>query len=116
MASIKLTKAAKVRKYAAAHPEATATQIAKATKVQLSYVYNIINHDRARMAKHKDLAPVVQRKLDEMKPLRVSNELVGDIAHRAGQGRIIEVSSPSPIVRIIIPKTWFQRLKSAIFP
>ena len=111
MASIKLTKAAKVRKYAAAHPEATATQIAKATKVQLSYVYNIINHDRARIAKRKDLAPVVQRKLDEMKPIHIStsNESLGDIAYRAGTGRIIEVSS--------IPKqTWFQRLKSAIFP
>ena len=109
MASIKLTKAAKVRKYAAAHPEATATQIAKATKVQLSYVYNIVRHDRTHMARRKALAPAVQKHLDEIKPLRVSNELVGDIAYRAGTGRIIEVSST--------PKqTWFQRIKSAIFP
>jgi hypothetical protein len=99
MSQIKLTKAAKVRKYVAAHPNATTAQIARATKVQLSYVYNIVRHDRARMMKH----------LDEVKPLRVSNELVGDIAYRAGTGRIIEVSS--------IPKqTWFQRIKSFIFP
>jgi len=111
MASIKLTKAAKVRKYAAAHPNATATQIAKATKVQLSYVYNIVSHDRARIAKRKDLAPAVQKHLDEMKLMHVStsDKSLGDIAYRAGTGRIIEVSS--------IPKqTWFQRIKSAIFP
>lgn len=109
MSQIKLTKAAKVRKYVAAHPDATPAQISKATKVQLGYVYNIVSHDRARMMKHKDLAPAVQKHLDEMKPLRVSNELVGDIAYRAGTGRIIEVSS--------IPKqTWFQRIRSAIFP
>ena len=111
MSRIKLTKADKVRKYAAAHPEATATQIAKATRVQLSYVYNIINHDRTRMARHKDLAPVVRRKIDEMKLIHTStsNESLGDIAYRAGTGRVIEVSS--------IPKqTWFQRIKSAIFP
>ena len=111
MSRIKLTKAAKVRKYAAAHPEATATQIAKATKVQLSYVYNIINHDRTHMARRKALAPAVQKHLDEMKPIHMStsNESLGDIAYRAGTGRIIEVSST--------PKqTWFQRIKSFIFP
>ena len=111
MSRIKLTKAAKVRKYAAAHPEATATQIAKATKVQLSYVYNIINHDRTHMARRKALAPAVQKHLDEMKLIHTStsDKSLGDIAHRAGQGRIIEVSST--------PKqTWFQRIKSFIFP
>ena len=109
MSRIKLTKAAKVRKYAAEHPDATTAQIARATKVQLSYVYNIVRHDRTHMARRKALAPAVQKHLDEMKPLRVSNELVGDIAYRAGTGRIIEVSST--------PKqTWFQRIKSFIFP
>jgi len=111
MSQIKLTKAAKVRKYAAAHPNATPAQISKVTKVQLSYVYNIVRHDRARMMKHKDLAPAVQKHLDEMKPIHMStsDKSLGDIAYRAGTGRIIEVSST--------PKqTWFQRIKSFIFP
>jgi hypothetical protein len=111
MSQIKLTKAMKVRKYAATHPTATPAQIAKATKVQLSYVYNIVRHDRARMVKHKDLAPAVKKHIDEMKLVHTStsDKSIGDIAYRAGQGRVVEV--PLPLL-----KTWFQRLKSAIFP
>ena len=101
MSRIKLTKATKVRNYAAAHPDATTAQIAKATKVHINYVYNIISYDRKRMIKHPD----------EMKPIHMStsDKSLGDIAYRVGTGRVIEVPQPTP-------KTWFQRLKSAIFP
>jgi hypothetical protein len=104
MSRIKLTKASKVRNYAKAHPDATTAQIAKATRVHISYVYNIVSHDRKRMD--------AQKHIDEMNLLHTStsNKSLGDIAHRVGTGRVIEV----PVAPT--PKTWLQRIKSFIFP
>ena len=87
MANKRKTKAYRVRTYIYEHPDASASEVAKATKVSPAYVYNIMSSERKRVA----------NKVAE-------TEQVKPITMRKPAAKTIEIEQLPPL-------TWWQKFK-----
>jgi hypothetical protein len=106
----KVSKAEKIRAYQAQNPDATASQVAKATSSDIGYVYALRHSDKGKASKtpKKDwktvmLATSKEAVLDKLKDMSLTNARKAEIARQVEANHIFEMTKGRDRVEMIEP-------------